>query len=274
VAVSGVGLVGTAADGSTRAPSASVAAATTNSQNFYLFPSGLTGTSTITVSLNGVVVATKTFTFYSTTVAAITTTLAQAYVAAASDTGFAATTPTITATATDKTGSAIPTSAGLSAKSSDTTIATVSATGTWNSTNKNYEFTVTGVKAGIATITVSDTSTGLITSTQVVTVTTAVAATAVLALDAASYSAGDKVTWTLTAKDSTGNPVADGTYTAFFAAAASSNASVPGGTLPAADVTFKGGVATSYFYAPSSSFTIKATVGTASTTATGTEKVV
>jgi hypothetical protein len=272
VSLSGPGSLAVGAYGTANlagAAGARVIASTYATPTFFLFGDGTTGVSTLTVSVGSTVLATKTFTFYSTKVAAITTTLSRGYVAAAAKTGFTASTYHITAQAKDASGNIIPSASGLSVKSSDTTVATVgSFTYVSDSTSTAYQSStlpITGVAAGTATITVSDASTGLITSTQVITVTSAVAATAVLALDAASYSAGDKVTWTVTAKNSVGSPIADGTYGAILASSAT-NVSVVG-TLPTTDLTFKAGVATGTFYAPSASFTFTVTLGTAATTA-------
>jgi hypothetical protein len=95
-----------------------------------------------------------------------------------------------------------------------------------------------------------------------------------LTTDASSYLPGTEVTYTLTAKDSSGNPVADGTYGVFAAplnsaaiSGLTSNASLVVAPFAAAAVTsgyndlaFASGVATSTTYAPYYSGTVTASV--------------
>jgi hypothetical protein len=66
---------------------------------------------------------------------------------------------------------------------------------------------------------------------------------------------------TITGKDSLGNAVSDGTQTALFTAAPVYSKTV-NGSLPTADITFIGGVATFKQFAPASSgaYTVTATV--------------
>jgi len=99
-------------------------------------------------------------------------------------------------------------------------------------------------------------------------VTGSVASTVTMALDATSYAPGAKMILTITAKDSTGAGLADGTYTLFTAAPAG-NFAVQGATLVANPV-LTAGVATYTLYAPASAgtFTITATTGTGSALAT------
>jgi len=90
-----------------------------------------------------------------------------------------------------------------------------------------------------------------------------------MTLDADSYQPGDKVTVTLTAKDAKGNPVADGVYFNLLDGRLSStqilnaypfDVSITGGVVyyDAGDVSFKDGVATGSFYAPSTNFKLTA----------------
>jgi hypothetical protein len=281
VTVAGPGVL--VAAGASPITPARVLSGTSALGTFYIYPDGTSGTATVTLSAGSTVIGTKSVTFTGTTVASIKTTAIQTNVALAAVAGYAPysntdlvtnATGTFSATAADSLGNAIALSANtlLTAKSSDTTIATVVAAGAWNATDKVSYFTVTGVAAGKATITVADAATGLITSTVAVTVSKAVATTITLTLDAASYGAGDKVTWTLTAKDSAGSPVADGVYTG-FESAGSTNQSVPGGTLPGANVSFLGGVATGSFYAPSSTFTLTVKPAAVATVVTAAQSV-
>ena len=99
-----------------------------------------------------------------------------------------------------------------------------------------------------------------------------------LATDADSYAPGDKVTYTLTAKDSAGNLIADGQYGIFAAPAHPVTTAIAGLTMTASlvktpfavaaaasgstynDVTFVNGVATSSTYAPYYSGSVKGSV--------------
>jgi hypothetical protein len=132
----------------------------------------------------------------------------------------------------------------------------------------------------------------LISATGVVTVGSKNIASLTLTTDAADYKPGDKVTVTLTAKDASGNPIADGVYYNLLTGAlgstqalqtyafdkvaaqigsanlacssaaltnASSTSLECGNGSDAGDVSFTGGKATASFYAPQSNFTLKAT---------------
>ncbi|OIQ76264.1 hypothetical protein GALL_420590 [mine drainage metagenome] len=243
----------------------SVAAAAV--QRFWIAPDGRTGAATITVAINGVTVKTYSITFYSNTVASLTATVIKSNVNAAAVTGFTAPTHVLSVVAKDSSGNAIPSLSNLTATSSDTAIANVAAP-VWSSADSVYYVTVTGVASGTATVTIKDSS-ATVSTTAVLKVSKAVASTVTLSLDKAAYAPGDKGTVTLTAKDSNGSPVADGTYTAFLTGALTASASVTS-TLLAADVTFTNGVATATFYAPliGGPFSINGTTGTAATLAT------
>jgi hypothetical protein len=257
------------------------------SGHFYVYPDGASGVATVTLSAGSTVIGTHTVTFSSTTVASVKLTAIQTNVAVAAVTGYRAytaadeattATGTFYATAADSNGYAIA-SPVLTATSSDNTVATVAA-GSYNITDAVTYFTVTGVAAGKATITVADTATGLVTATIPVTVSKAVATTVALTLDAASYNAGDKVTWTITAKDSNGSPIADGVYTSaaaagfLTAAGLASNQSLPNGATPASgNLSFTGGVATGTFYAPANDFKLVGTTGTAATLVTAAQGI-
>jgi hypothetical protein len=86
---------------------------------------------------------------------------------------------------------------------------------------------------------------------------------AVLTLDKTSAQPGEKVTWTITATDANGRPVADGTSYALFSSI-TANMSITG--LPTGSETLTGGVSTGSFFAPTSgsgTLQITATHGTA-----------
>jgi hypothetical protein len=135
------------------------------------------------------------------------------------------------------------------AASSDVLVATVAYSGA--------VATVTGVKAGTATITLTA---GTIVTTSVVTILPVTAPKLAWAFDKDSYDAGEKMTLTITA---TG--VADGARAAFVAAPAPNFALTGASDTLVASPVFAAGVATYVLYAPSNSgkFTLTATVGAA-----------
>jgi hypothetical protein len=230
----------------------------------YVYPTGAPGVATVTIKLGDVTFPAKSFTIYEA---------AKTYTAAVG-TGFTgsaypvgASAAAINVTAKDPSSLLVP-GATVYAFSTDATIATVSASAV-GSTSGVSAFTLTGVKAGSTTISFGNASTlaaSTVTTTQAVTVTGSTATTVTLALDKQEYAPGEKMTLTITALDSTGKPVADGSRAVI--ASPTSNMAV-GGTI-SASTTLKGGVATQTLYAPATtgSFTISATEGadTASTT--------
>jgi hypothetical protein len=136
--------------------------------------------------------------------------------------------------------------------------------------NCSFTTSPTSVSGGKATLTIrtpnpADTTTYLTTTLAVTTGGSASPGTTTLALDKTSYEAGEGMTVTLTAKDSAGNPVADG-----IASPAVSFNKATGGTDVEAS-WFVGGVVTSNdglgrktIYAPVSSGTFTATATSAS----------
>ena len=95
------------------------------------------------------------------------------------------------------------------------------------------------------------------------------ASTVVATVDKTVYAAGDKATLTLTAKDASGNPVADGAANLLGSTGLTASKGVQGSLPTAASVETKSGVKTYTFFAPVSggSFSINGTVGTAAVTA-------
>jgi hypothetical protein len=239
-AVSGAGLLAAGNGDAARGSSITVAGGVSGDNNVYLHADGRSGTSTITVIVDGTLVATKTFTFLGA-LATLTATASKKNVGVGEQ-------MTLTAAGTDvnKNATATPT---VTAVSSDATIASVTASGA--------VATVTGVKAGTATITLTD---GTITTTAVVTVLPVTAPKLAWAFDKDSYEAGEKMTLTITAAG-----VADGARAAFVAApSANFNVAVGSDTLVGSPV-FAAGVATYTLYAPANpgKFTLTATVGSA-----------
>ena len=247
VSISGAGAVGStdstsALRGATAYTAAAVAGTTTAaaSQNYWVYADGRTGTATITIKVNGAVVATKSFKFTGK-LASLSTTASKNNVGVGE-------TMTLTAAGADVNANATATPT-VTAVSSDATIATVTAAGA--------VATVTGVKAGTATITLTS---GTITKAVVVTVLPVTAATLSWKFDKDTYDAGEKMTLTVTASG-----VADGARAAFTAIPVANFSVATGSDTLVASPVFAAGVATYTLYAPATpgKFTLTASVGQA-----------
>ncbi len=252
---------------------------------------GTAGTSTLTISVTDAtsgattVLATKTFTFYGAVASlkAVQNDFVIGVNGATSGTNSTtannltfATTPAVVVTALDANGNVVPGVAGsISGLSSNTAvIQSVTTLGEDATTNNggpgHYNSAISSAVASTsgqsATVTFRYTPDAGVTYINAAPLTFTLGgtpATVTFALDSATYAPGAKATLTVTAKDSAGNPVADGTYANLLAAAATSNAATQG-TLPGVSVTTSKGIATSIFYAPVSpvAFTITGTLGT------------
>jgi len=90
------------------------------------------------------------------------------------------------------------------------------------------------------------------------------ATTITLATDKTSYAPGDKGTLTLTAKDASGNPIADGAANLLGTTGLTSSKGTQGSLPTSASVETKSGVKTYTFFAPVSggAFSINGTIGT------------
>ena len=254
--VAGSGILGAANDGSNRSSvGVSVSAAGTGVSDFYLYPDGRTGTSTVTITV-GTTVITKTFTFYGST---------STYARSADDLpkthiGIGET-DVMNIVGKDSTGNLTATAGTIYAISSDATVASVSVA--------SQAVTVTGAKSGTATITVCDTPLCL-SAVKKITIPVAVAKTTAasftLSFDKADYAPGEKMTITVKAVDSNGAGVADGSRNLFSSAGITSNSLLAGASWTAsAAVTLVAGVKTYTVYAPLSAGTVSvmATQGTA-----------
>jgi hypothetical protein len=254
--VAGAGILGLSDTGSNRSSlGVSVSALGTGVTDFYLFPDGRTGVSTVTITV-GTTVITKTFTFYGTL---------STYARAAADEpkthiGIGET-DVMNIVGKDSTGNLTATAGTIYAKSSDATVASVSVS--------SQAVTVTGVKSGTATITVCDTA-DCVSATKSITIPVAVAkisaASFTLAFDKAEYTQGEKMTITVKAVDSNGAGVADGSRNLFSSTGITSNASLTGASWSAtAAVALVAGVKTYTVYAPlvPGTVSIMATQGTA-----------
>jgi len=233
-------------------PAGSAAAPQGPADRFYVFADGRSGEATITIKVGGVTTLTRKVAFFGTAtqlklVAATATAPnpTKSYLAVGG-------TMTISVLPYDANNVKLAVAA-VTATSETTTIATVvpGATG---------DVTVTGVAVGKTNITIKNGLLGTLVVPVEVTKSTGVAK---LTLDKTSAQPGEKVTWTITATDVNGRPVADGTSYAFFSSV-TSNMSVTG--LPTGTETITGGVSTGSFFAPTSgsgTLTITATQGTA-----------
>jgi hypothetical protein len=252
VTVAGAGAVSTVDTGLLTGPTATVAAGTNDVNDFYLYADGRTGTSTITISVNGAVVATKTFTFFGA--------LASYSVVASKTHIGVGETGTLTISGKDALGNAAVLGT-VNATSGTTTVATVTATDT------SGVITVTGVASGSAVITLANSSTTPTVSTTVtVNVAKITAKSVALSFDKAEYNPGEKMTVTVTALDSNGAGVADGSRNLFSSAGITSNVALQGATwTAAAAVTVVAGKATFTAYAPlvSGPIVVSATEGAA-----------
>ena len=239
VSISGAGTLGTSASAATGSTVSVLGTASTlNAANlFYVYSDGRTGPATITIT-SGTTTYTKTVTFVGT---------AKSYAADATD-GLSknylgvAETATITINALDANGNKVGAAAGLTVTSDTATVATIAE-------DASGVYVITGVATGKARLKFTDgTNPALYVNVQV---TKKTAASAVLTFEAASYGAGEKITWKVTAKDSDGNPIADGARAIY--SAVSTNLAIAVGTLPGTSLDFVDGVATDSFFAPAAS---------------------
>ena len=296
-------------DGSNYARVSSSAAAGNLAQTLYVRSDGTSGLATITFSyVNAagatVVLGTKSITFYSATVASLAVTQNRTIISTASGAVLGAAAAgtansgAVTVQARDANGTAITgrgTTVGTAAGNwyaTSSNTACVSSTissvvegdgSALASSLGNYEINLgvgtqptSGCSANV-TISYVNSATSIITSAPfTVTAGGATIASLTLTADAASYEPGAKVTLTLTAKDSLGNPVADGAYGvwgntsttgALTPITASTSLTVnpfAKGASSANSYTFRKGVSTSSTFAPLTSgvVTLTSTLGT------------
>jgi len=248
------------------AKSVTTAAAVDADPSYWVFSNGDVGKASITITVGGVLLATKTVTFTGPATALVAT-----KGTAATDLNFIAvgtSNSTVVITATDSAGlaaTALPTT--MTVTSSDTSVATATiSTGT---------VTITGVKAGTATLTIKDSAatTPAASVTYAVTVKPVRPTTApTITFDKTAYNVGEVITMTVNAD------MADSaTVSALFTAALITSApvtAVAGSSAPStssAAHAIASGKATYKFYAPavSGSFSVTGTPGsTVDTTAT------
>jgi hypothetical protein len=270
VEITGAGSLGSTSSAATGSvlTTAATSAGGANAVLYYIFSDGRTGDGVVTVKVNGVLVATKTVSFFGASKSyavgtATTDALSKLYVGV----GETATVKFIGLDSAGKTSSSTPT---VSNAITDTaTVATVAVNVGSSGVNA---ITVTGVKAGKTTIYAANAAAKadatIISAGISVEVTEKTAATVTMSFDKTSYAPGEKMVLTITAVDKNGRPVADGTRSLLDAAATANI--LPNGTLPAASVDLVGGKAEYTLYAPASSgdLTITAKEGTATNSTT------
>jgi len=267
-----------AGDGSattTRTAAVAAAANTTGVVTVGVWGDGTSGTGTVTISVTDQVsgatttLATKTVTWYSGTAATLEVTALQTIATPGVVNGCSnattctqatlALTPAYVVVAKDSGGRVIP---GLTITGTPTDTATIAATTVTASTggdDKNgrgyYNVSVTGgAAANVGKKSVITFSTTLSDGVTKITTTSEASlggtpATVTWSTDKATYAPGSAVVITVTAKDSAGNAVGDGTYATLFAGASVLGGSITGST-PAASVEIKGGVKTFTAFAP------------------------
>ena len=249
VAVSGAGsLSASGAADTSRGTSISTAAETAAYNDYFLHADGRTGKATITITVDGTLVATKEFTFFGK--------LASYSVVADADNIGKGETVGHVVTGLDASKN-IATLGTVTATSSDKLIATVAVAADGKTVN------VTGVAVGTATITLANNAVLADATVKLdikVTVLPTTAPTISWAFDKDSYDAGEKMTLTIKA---TG--IADGAR-AVFGSVPTTNFN-PSGTAPTWTATpaFVAGVSTVTIYAPATpgTFTVSATIGQA-----------
>ena len=215
---------------------------TTGVTFFEVYGDGTAGTGTITIAAGTTVVSTETITFYSTTAATATIAKQNLFIlnkaggtlgsATSSDSGTTvAKTKALIISLKDSAGNSVGGQAAyLTASSSDSTIlsSTINAVEDTDSTYGlgagNYIIQPTAAASSTtgktATLTVkwtSPTDSTVIVSAPAATFTvgSGTVATVTITPVAATYNVSDLATFTLSAKDSSGNPVADGNYKIF-----------------------------------------------------------
>jgi hypothetical protein len=188
---------------------------------FGVYSDGTAGTATITVvgAVSGTVLAVKTVTFSDTKPASVSAVVKKAYIAAGKTT-----TKVFAVTVKDAAGNAIVDSAAtITGTRTDTTtagkaLATADVTFTWDATDKVYYGSVTGAsdaKFGAAEYKITATGTdadATEVSTKASVTFSDIVATKVTVSAPATASVGDKITYTFTATEKNGYPVADTTY--------------------------------------------------------------
>jgi trimeric autotransporter adhesin len=240
------------------AKSVTTAAAVDADPSYWVFANGEVGKASITITVGGVLLATKTVTFTGPATALVAT-----KGTAGTDLSFIAvgtSNSTVVITATDSAGgaaTALPTT--MTVTSSDTSVATA--------TIVSGTVTITGVKVGTATLTIKDSATTApaASATYAVTVKAVRPTTApTITFDKSAYNVGEVITMTVNA-DMADSATASNLFTT--ALVTSAGLTAVAGTTPlstsSAAHAIASGKATYKFYAPavSGSFTVTGTTG-------------
>ena len=183
--------------------------------NIGLFPDGTSGTATISISTNsGLTFATKSFTFYSSTISTLSVTPVSTTLATGSNAN------ALIVVAKDSSGNWINSAANIYLFSDNTSVVTETATAgcTAVAASQYAVCTLTGGVAGTANVMVGSTAGKLLPSAAIaVRVTTNPVASIAITSNKTSYLPGEKAYIRVTAKDSAGNSVAPQTISNFFA---------------------------------------------------------
>jgi hypothetical protein len=256
--ISGPGLISW--DGGTTKGRTVASAAGTLAQTLSVYGDGAAGVATITISDSAAQFSkTKTVTFYGSVASYVLTVKNKALAV-----GSSADTQVLTVEAKDASGVVIP-NATVNVSSSSTATATVdSATVTTGADGTAADIGVNGVAKGDAVITVANAaSSATVTATATISVVTAGVASLALSFDKAEYTAGEKATLTITAKNSDGVLVGDQAYVDLFATGGISSSAALAADLSATARTLTNGVATYTVYMPLAvgPVTVAATLG-------------
>ena len=184
--------------------------------NIGLFPDGTSGAATVSVSTNsGVTFASKTFTFYSTSISTLTATPVSTTLAVGSNSS------ALIVVAKDASGNWINSTSKIYLFSDATSVVSETATNancTAVPTSQYAVCTLTGVAAGTANIVVGSSVTKTVATAAIaVRVTANPIASIAITSNKTSYAPGEKAYIRVTAKDSAGNSVAPQTLSNFFA---------------------------------------------------------
>ena len=270
--VSGPGSVSFASNGTGLGRSVTAGAAAL-ANNVYVYSDGTAGVSTITLSAGTTVIGTATVTFFGAPTSLTVTANVPVIGASLTHTGTAL--DTLVVVEKDANGVSLPQgSLGVLTFTSDAT-SSVASSGFYDAGNTASACSSTtpcygvnsGATAGVANITVADTTNSLTAAPVAVRVSGGVATSVVFTTDSPTYVAGQSGTLTITLSDAAGTLPA-GTYTVFSGSVTSSSAlTAVGATLPTTTVTVgNAGTFTDTFNAPLSDGT--ATVGATASAST------
>ena len=227
--VGGAGYVSTANDGTIAGPSASLTGASVS--NFYVYPNGNSGVASVTISVNGALVSTKSVTFYgsaATVSAAVATTVLKV----------GTNTAAVKATVLDSLGNPVPNVPLFLVSGTAGTVATGTAFAGNTGADGTYTSIITGVAVGTSSLKISTSATaadGSITSAATsVRVSDSTPTAVALSFDKASYLPGEAAVITATVTNAAG-AVPAGDYLVLSGAASSSlvmtSGSLPGSTI-------------------------------------------